>query len=174
MHIVRKIISSLFSMLYRYRAALIVLILLEISFLIRLHQWSSVAFHDESSRDYLVANHIYKYHESPLAGPHDEGRYFLRNSPFYFYFLALPLYIHDSLFFLEILNILLQLATIVIIYMLAKRLFGSSAALLSSAIFALGNYFITQSNILWQPYLMQPFVNLSYLILVIGYQKRKK
>lgn len=167
-----NVLNILFSFLFRYKNVLILLILLEVSFLIRMHQWYPVSFHDESSRDYLVANHIYKYHEFPLTGPHDEGRYFLRNSPFYYYFLASLLYIQDSLNFLERVNVLLQLANIVIIYLLAKRLFGIYSALLSSAVFALGNYFISQSSILWQPYIMQPFVNLSYLLLIIAYQKR--
>lgn len=173
MHVIRNQLAYIFSILFRYKIVLILVILIEVSFLMRLHQWYSISFHDESSRDYLVANHIYKYHEFPLAGPHDEGRYFLRNSPFYFYFLSMFLYIQDSLNFLELVNISLQLANILIIYLLAKRLFGIYPALLSSTIFALGNYFISQSNILWQPYIMQPFVNLSYLLLVIGYQKRK-
>jgi len=166
------IIKYFYSLIFRYKFLLVLIIFLEVSFLIRIHQWSLVAFHDENSRDYLVANHIYKYHEFPLAGPGDEGRYFLRNSPFYFYFLASFLFMQDSLNFLEMVNIFLQLANIVIIYLLAKRLFGVYPALISSAIFAFGDYFVSQSNILWQPYIMQPFVNLSYLLLAIGYQKR--
>ena len=151
---------------------LVLIIFLEASFLIRLHQWNGVSFHDESSGDYLVVNHIYKYREFRLTGQPDAGSYVLNSSPFYLYFLTLFLYIRDSLNFLELVNILLQLANIVIIYLLAKRLFGIYPALISSAIFAFGDYFLSQSNILWQPYIMQPFVNLSYLVLAIAYQKR--
>lgn len=156
-----------------YFETLIFIIILEISLLIRLHQYYSISYFDESGRDYLIAHHIVKYHEFPLVGPPDEGRYIFRNGPIYHYFLAVQLLIKDDPFFLGISNVLLQMINIGIIYFIAKRLFGSIPALLASTVFAVGDYFLSQSAYIHQPNIMQPFANLSYLLLVIGYKKRQ-
>jgi hypothetical protein len=169
-----KLPIRIFTWLFNHKTILILIILLEISFLIRIRSFNAVPFYiDESSRDYLIARHIYDYQDFPLLGPTDMGDNYLRNNPFYFYFLSSFLFIKDSLFFLENINIFLQLINIIIIYFLAKRIFGTGTGLLAATIFSIADCFINQSNHLWQPYIMQPFINLSYLLIVIGYQKKK-
>jgi hypothetical protein len=169
-----KLPFRIFTWLFNYKTILILIILLELSFLIRIRSYNAVPFYiDESSRDYLIARHIYDYQDFPLLGPTDMGDNYLRNNPFYFYFLSSFLFIQDSLFFLENINILFQLINIIIIYVLAKKIFGIGTGLLAATIFSIADCFINQSNHLWQPYLMQTFVNFSYLLIVMGYQKKK-
>lgn len=173
MQLAKNTITPLLLKIIHHKAELILLALLVISLLLRLNQYNSARFGDESSRDYLVARHISHYHETPLVGPIDMGDGFFRNSPFYYYFLSGFLFLNDSLFFLDSVNIFLQLANIAIIYLLAKRVFGNYPALIAATIFAVGDYFLIQSENLWQPYIMQPFINLSYLLLVVSYQTKR-
>lgn len=152
---------------YFYQICLIVLLLF--SFIIRLirldypltFKWG------DGSRDYLVAHHMVQYGEWPMTGPYgllqDQG---LRNSPLYFYFLAFWLKLYDNIYFLAFINISFQLATIYLIYLIAKTLFGKPTAILAALFFSIIPEVISNADYIWQPYLMQPFFYLSlYLIL---------
>lgn len=166
--------KSIFYLLIRYKAELLLLVLLEISLLIRVYEYNYLPsyFFGEPVRDYLIAHLIYKYHEFPLRGVFDTGANFLPNSPFFYYFLSFFLFIKDDYYFLDKINLILQLANIIIIYLLAKKLFNVPTALIAASVFAVGDYFVSQSKMVWQPYIIQPFANLSYLVLAISYQKR--
>lgn len=156
-----------FTKKYFYQTCLIALILF--SFIIRLvrldypftFKWG------DGSRDYLVAHHIVKFGEYPLTGPYgllqDQG---LRNSPLYFYFLAFFIKIYDNIYFLAAINIVFQLATIYLIYLISKTLFGKPTAILAALFFSIIPEVVSNSDYIWQPYLMQPFFYLGlYLIL---------
>lgn len=156
-----------FTKKYFYQTCLIALILF--SFIIRLvrldypftFKWG------DGSRDYLVAHHMVQYGEWPMTGPYgllqDQG---LRNSPLYFYFLAFWLKLYDNIYFLAFINISFQLATIYLIYLISKTLFGNPTAILAALFFSIIPEVISNSDYIWQPYLMQPFFYLSlYLIL---------
>ena len=152
---------------------LFLLVLSQVSLLMRLNQYDAVAYHDENSGFYLIANHIRNYHEFPLRGPHDEGFSFLPNSPFFYYFLSFFLYIKDDFYFLEAINIFFQIANVIFVYLIARRLFNIQTGLISASIFALGNYFVSQSNYLSQYAISQSFTNIGYLLLSIGYLKKR-
>lgn len=126
---------------------------------------------DDSQRDYLVLHHMAAYHEFPLTGPFAAVTR-SRNSPTYYYLFLPFILIKDDPSFIREINIIFQIITIFIIFKLAKRLFGLETAVMTSIIFSFNLYSLLQSAFLWQPWAMQPFVNLSYLMLLISYQKQ--
>lgn len=150
----------------------IFIVLLIVGFLIRLNGFYSITYTEDGSRDFLVAHHIVKYHEFPSTGPANSDYSTLKNSPLYFYFLAFFLLFNDNFIFLGLINVFLQMATIIIIYLLAKKMFNPSIAIIASTLFNFSQSILIQSNFLWQPWVSQPFVNLSYLLLFIFYRKK--
>ncbi|TSC77841.1 MAG: Uncharacterized protein G01um101429_942 [Parcubacteria group bacterium Gr01-1014_29] len=129
-------------------------------------------YHSDYNRDYLVAHHIVAYHEFPLTGPDGEfGSY--GNSPAYFYLLALPLLLKDDIVFLGIFNLLLQMVGLIIMYLLARSMFGKQAGLIAFVLFGLAGFIVAQSNFVWQPWIMQPFFLLSLLLLHRAHHYKK-
>ncbi|MEK7561231.1 MAG: hypothetical protein AAB539_04755 [Patescibacteria group bacterium] len=123
------------------------------------------------NRDYLVAHHMVQYGEHPLTGPMGQLGTILP-SPAYFYFLALPLLIKDDIIFLGIFNVLLQIAAVILIYLLAKELFGRKTAIVAMTIFAFSQKILEQSLFLWAPHVMQPFALLSYVLLLMSHYRK--
>lgn len=142
-----------------------------VGFLIRLNILYSINYTEDGSRDFLVAHHIVKYREFPLIGPATNFEP-IKNSPFYFYFLSIFLQFNDSYAFLGLINIFFQVATIIIIYLIAKNMFDQATALIASTLFNFSQAILIQSSHLWQPWMAQPFVNLSYLLLLLAYLKK--
>lgn len=148
------------------------IVLLLFCFFIRINNLDYPLENGEVQRDYLVAHNIVNYRELPLAGTLNGELAGLRNSPIYFYFLSLFLFLKDDILFLGLINIFLQLLTINIIYLLAKNMFNGQTALIAAAIFGLSNLNLQQSLYAWQPYVMQTFANLSYLLLLLAHLKK--
>ena len=121
----------------------------------------------DGTRDYLVANHILKYGEKPIFGPYnllfESGIY---SSPLYFYLLSLMLLPFNYILTLSVINIFLQLTSIVLIYLIARKLFDTKTALIASVFFSFNPAVFQQSDYMWQPNLMQPvaFLGLYFLI----------
>lgn len=123
------------------------------------------------ARDYLVSSHIIPYKEFPSIGPYASND-LVRNSPVYYYLLAFFLIFSNDIFSLGVANIILQIVTIFIIYILARELFSRPTALLASFLFAFSSVSLYQSSFMWQPQAMQPFINLTYLLLVLAYTRK--
>lgn len=127
----------------------------------------------DGTRDYLVAHYIKQYGERPLLGPFnlffDSG---IKNNPLYYYLLAIFLIAKDSVETLGIINILFQIATIALIYLITKVIFNEKSAILSSLLFAFTPHILQQSEYMWQPYLMQPVALLSLYLLILAYFKK--
>lgn len=121
----------------------------------------------DGTRDYLIADHIVRYFEFPRLGPYnllfDNGIY---SSPIYFYLLALILFFYNHILTLGIVNILLQLTVIILIYLVTKKLFGQTTALIASVLFSFNQEVLNHSDYIWQPYLMEPIAYLALLFLV--------
>ncbi len=152
-------------------AALFIFLLLVVSFFMRITTQTYPYGSDDSNRDYLVAHHIVEYQEYPLTGPFAAVTK-SRNSPSYYYFLAAFAYIKDDPIFLRVVSGMLQVLTIFIIYKLARKLYDLPTAFLASMLISFNRYSLTQASHMWQPWVMQPFVNLSYLLLLFSYQKK--
>lgn len=146
-------------------------IILLISFLVRIDKVDlplSFGFAwGDGTRDYLVANHILKYHEFPSIGPYnllfDSGIY---NSPLYFYLLAVLLVPFNHILTLSIVNILLQLMSIALIYLIAKNMFGERVGAVAAIFFSFNPQVLHQSDFIWQPNLMQPLALLALYFLI--------
>lgn len=131
------------------------------------YQWQS-----DYNRDYSIADHIIRYDEKPSVGPES----FLgpeTNSPFYYYFLSWVLLIKNDIVFLGYFNVALQISVILLIYSLARVLFGRGTGLVAAILWSLSGSVIAQSGYVWQPHIMQPFAILSYLLLALGYAEKK-
>lgn len=123
----------------------------------------------DSSRDYLVARHIVKYQEYPLVGPWNSVYDSLRNSPVYYYALALLVAVRDDLLFLGVVNIVLQAVVVLLVYALAKEMFSPPTALAASTIYGLSALSFNQSSFLWQPFFSLPFAWIGYWLLWKGF-----
>lgn len=126
----------------------------------------------DKDKDYLVARHIVQYKEFPLSGPWNSISGAFTHSPVSYYFLAPFVAIKDDIVFLRLVNILLQLSTIVIIYLLAKKAFGSGTAFIASLLFGASSHVLSLSSYPLVPLLAHPFINLSYLLLLFAYVKK--
>lgn len=158
----------------RFNFSIFFFIILILSFLVRLTRLdfplSDIFWWGDGTRDFLVANHILKYGEYPLVGPYnllyESG---VRNSPLYFYALVLLLIPFNHPITLAFFNICFQIAVLVLIYFIARKIFNSSIALSAMALYSFSSGVIKQSDYIWQPYLMQPIALLSLYFLIKAY-----
>lgn len=160
--------------LKRYTLEVIFFILLTINFLIRVDAFRQPYYYDvqDWSRSYLTAHHIVHFGEFTLA-PINIGTPIgaITGSPFYFYFLAAQLLIKDDILLIGWVNLFSQVLNLILVYFLARYMFGRNTAFIASVIFGFSENILKQSDALWAPHSMQPFLNLSYLLLLIAYLK---
>lgn len=170
---VAKVKHSL-ALMWQHNHEILLFCILCVALLLRINSFHSIsyAWQSDYDRDYLIAHHIVAYHELPLTGPDGEFGS-AGNSPAYFYFLALPLLLKDDIVFLGVFNVLLQMAALVLVYMLARSMFGKSVGLAASVLFGLSQSIVAQSDFVWQPWIMQPFFLLSLLLLYRAYSHQQ-
>lgn len=152
---------------------ILLIILLYASFVLRIETFKSPHYHYQGdyNRDYLIANHIIKYKELPLRGPYGElGP--ASESPIYYYLLATFLFVKNDIIFLGFINVVLQMVTLIIIYLLSKEMFSRATSLITVLFFGFSQGIISQSSFVWQPHIMQPFINLAYLLLLLSYKRK--
>ena len=144
------------------------------SALIRVNSWvnSPLFYNSDTGRDYLISNHIVAYNEFPLVGPPSSAFAGLNTNIIYYYILAAFLTIKNSLFFLGLANVFLQVLTIALVYVLAKRMFGLGTALVAGVLFAFSHAVLVQSYFPWQPHFVQFFAASSYLLLFLSYTRK--
>lgn len=127
----------------------------------------------EINREYLIARHIVTYHEFPLAGPWHSAFGAVRHSPVYFYFLALIVAIKDNIWSIRIANVILQIASLVFLFSLTRKIFGAGTALIAASLFGFSQLFIDFAQYPGHPNFQHSFLILSYLLLFISYQKKQ-
>lgn len=128
--------------------------------------------HGEYTMAYLYAHHIVAHQDFLLAGDGNSVWPSLKTSPLYYYLLAAFLFIKDGVIFLGFINVLFQVGTLVLVYLLARMLFGTGTALIASILFGISDEILRQSIYVWHPWVMQLFANGSYVLLVLGYLKK--
>ncbi len=127
----------------------------------------------DPSLEYLVASHIIKHGEFPLVGTTAfEGKAPI-NSPLYYYFLAVPLMLWNSIFTLNALNIAMQGLMAFTIWEIVRRVLGIRAAFLSVLFISLSAWGMRSSRFFFQPYVMQPLFMVSIALLVQAWLSRK-
>ncbi len=146
-----------------------------LAILLRLNafQEASYHYHADYSRDYLVANHIFSYCEIPLTGPDSNPIGEALSSPLYFYLLTIPLFISNNILSLGWLNFICQGFSLIAVCLLSKKMFGKETALLTLIFFGLSAEIINHSIYLWQPYIMESFLYVSFLFLILAAQQKR-
>jgi hypothetical protein len=144
------------------------------SFLFRFEtfKYPHYLYQPDYSRDYIIGSHILEYGEFPTAAPRTTPLGTILGSPFYFYLIAFFLLLHNDMFFLGWINFFLQFFTLLILFYLAKELFGKIAALVTLVLFGFSRLVIDQSQVPWQPHIMQFFLILSLLLFFLAYKKK--
>lgn len=145
-----RFITIFFNFCRAHSHEILLVLILCVALLLRLYGFQDrhYSYQSDYNRDYLVAHHIVAYHEFPLTGT--DNQFGSRgDSPVYFYLLALPLLIKDDIIFLGLLNILLQLGALVVVYILARSMFGKPVGLIALAFFGLSQSIADQSNFVW-------------------------
>ena len=156
-----------------FDALFIVLILASFAIKMASFDYPLLAHSGESSRDYLVANHIVTYGEFPLTGPGGK----LPTSPAYYYLLSSFLMISNDIMSLEMASTILWLLIILSIYLLGRFAFGPPQGLIAASLFSLtslsgGRTDLWHGSYIWATFMMQPFAHLSYLLLFLSYIKK--
>lgn len=165
--------KTIFFWLRQHYHDIVFFLLLLIGLFLRLSNLHYPVNNAEASRDYLIAHHIVAYHEYPLVGPWSGVMGPVKNSPLYYYVLAGFLLIKNDILFLGFVNIVLQLVSIFCIYLLAQKMFCKTTGLIAAGIFLFSHISFVQSSEIWQPYVMQPFINISFLLLYMSHQTKK-
>ena len=164
------------SLLYGLKLGIIaVFVILFISAaLIRVNAWidSPLFYNLDTGRDYLIASHIVVYNEFPLAGPPSSAFPDFNTNVLFYYILAAFLTIKNSLFFAGLANVFLQVLSIALVYILAKKMFSLGTALIASLLFGFSQAVIAESYFPWQPQFAQFFVAISYFLLLLSYTRR--
>ncbi len=158
-----------------YWAEIVLGVLLLTALVIRLHFVTyPILLPDDgdTSRDYLIARHIAIFHEFPLVGPWNGAMQGFWNSPLYYYWLAFFVRMYDSILFVGLVNVILQIASGAVVYEIAKRIAGKSAGLIAAILFLLSDIAVVQSRAFWQPYSMQPFFLCMVLSFILAFQKK--
>jgi 4-amino-4-deoxy-L-arabinose transferase-like glycosyltransferase len=125
----------------------------------------------ETQRDFIVGTHILQGEfvstgaVSGLFGP-------LRNSPFYYYFLAGILSLHQDFFFMQWANLALQVASILLLYLTGRKLFGKETALIAAALYAFHARSLAQVVFTEHLTFVTPFAALAFYLFALYYKDR--
>lgn len=108
----------------------------------------------DQGRDYLAVKNIVVDHKLTLIGSEIgagvAGFRGIFHGPFYYYFLTLPFIIFKGdPYGGMILMFLLGIATIVLSYIIGRRLFGAKVGLLTASVLAVSPLFISYSRFIW-------------------------
>lgn len=151
-----------------YLALIIILIY---SFFTRLNFWGNSFRFPDSYRDYLVSRNIVRENKLNLIGPYN-GAFGSFSSPVYFYTVAAILKINQSMLFLEFILILLQVASIYLVFLIGKNLFSLEAGVIAATFYSFMRAVLQQANFIWQPNLMQPIFIFSLYFLLKSYTSK--
>lgn len=149
-------------------------ILLIFSLVIRIANFETNTFTNPDGNSlYLVVSHIVKYKEFPLVGASTGYIQTFKKSPLYYYFSALLLGLNDNILFLEIANIFTSILIILVVYLLAKQMFGQESALIAATLFSFSQFAFQQSIFfILDTFLTEGLILLSLLLLLISYRKK--
>ncbi len=132
-------------------------LILGVAFWRGIQVWDFPLDDPDTSWHYLVAAHIRTFGERPLG----EIEYNLNSSsvwyykpPLYFYLIAALGYIHQSIWFLGMVNFIAQIMCIYILFYLAKNMFGPFTGILAALLYVFSDFYLQQVNYIHPPYLM--------------------
>ncbi len=162
-----KLMYSKFVSLPRFNVITVILAALIIYNIFLGINYINYVFNDEDAmRNYLISHHIVKYAESPNLGPSSSVvREFTSTLPFYLF--SSVLIIHDSVYTLQWLQIILKVITLISLYLIAKDLFSRSTGLITVILFTFSHQILQlQTYEFWEPGIMTSFLYFSVFLLV--------
>lgn len=132
----------------------------------------------DQGRDYLAVKNIVVDHKLTLIGSEIgagvAGFRGIFHGPFYYYLLALPFIIfRGDPYGGMILMFILGIATILLSYIIGKRLFGAKVGLLAAAIVAVSPPFIAYSRFVWNSNPAPLFILLVFYFVFLFTKKGK-
>lgn len=152
---------------------ILLVIILAASLAIRIYLFDYPLNNGEYHRDFIVGSYMLKYHEFPSVGPWSGIFYPLRNSPVYYYFVALLLIPKNDFYFLGYAHIVLQTFTIFIVYLIGKLLFRPPVGLAAAFLYGFSQVTVHQSEYIWHLYAVSLFTNPAFLFLILAHLKKK-
>lgn len=170
----KKFLSKIYLPKFSKKEIIILGIIILIATFLRLYRIEDyLTFLGDEGRDVLIVKRMIIDHKFTLLGPTSSvGGFFL--GPIYYYFMIPFLW----LFQLNpvgpaIMVALFGIATVALLYIVAKDFFGTFGAVISSLLFALSPLVISYSRSSWNPNLM-PFFSLSIMYLAYKTVNEKK
>lgn len=132
----------------------------------------------DQGRDYLAVKNIVVDHKLTLIGSEIgagvAGFRGIFHGPFYYYLLALPFIIfRGDPYGGMILMFILGIATILLSYIIGRRIFGAKVGLLAAAIVAVSPPFISYSRFVWNSNPAPLFVLLAFYLVFLFSKKGK-
>ena len=147
--------------MFRGRNYIILLLLLLASIGLRFQNQPSM-WGGDIARDYLVANHIYKYQEFPFVGHSSTGLGFYY-PPYYFYTLSFLMHISNNYFFILSIYSFLSAFSILLIYKIAQLWFSNRVGLLAALFGTFSSSLIYMGRSSWSVHIIVPFFLFSLL-----------
>lgn len=129
----------------------------------------------DESRDYLVAMHIVKFHEWRYVVPITSFNFFIANSVFYYYFLAVLYFFSRSVVTYNLLYLLLYVSlTILFSYKYGKLNINKGLGYVLPFFFLLNPQWFRMSLNPFQPFFVSLLILISVFFLLLSYANKKK
>jgi len=123
-------------------------------------------WNEDIARDYLVAYHIYKYHEYPLVGHYALGINFYY-PPYFYYALSLLMYVSTDYFFILFVFSLFNALSTVTMFFIGKLWCNEKVGLTAAMFYALSISMIYMGGSTWSAHVVVPPFLLSLLSFTI-------
>jgi 4-amino-4-deoxy-L-arabinose transferase-like glycosyltransferase len=163
--------------LKKFLPQIVLVIIVGIALFLRLHQidksvWRQSGY--DESRDMLVAEHIISYGENVSSGPLvSGGMNWLRNSPVYYYFVALIWFFTKNPIIFMYVWALIMTIPVLIAYFIGKKAKDNLTGLILASLLAFNQQMIYRSRELSQPHLLIIFA-VAFAWSMLSYLKSKK
>lgn len=147
-----------------------ILTLFLLAIFIRLYNLDYPLTNQEVHVQHLISSHIVNFGEHLLVGSFNGTFPSLGKTPVYNYILSLPIFFYDSLMFVNLINLVLQVASIYILFELAKAIFDEKTAIVALIFMSFSSVLVTQAEWVWQPHLMFFLITLAFYFLYQTYK----
>lgn len=153
---------------------LILFLIMAIGSFLRLYRLEEFMWwHGDSGRDVLVAKHIIEHQETGFILPALGAEIsFLKNSPLYYYFLALFWFIARSPVGITFLFSTLGILSIFCLYLAASTLFNKNVGLTAAALIAFSYQMSRYARGIFQPFLLPFFICVTFLLLIVSLKRK--
>lgn len=125
---------------------------------------------------HLVAAHIREYGARPLGDIEyhiSPDNPFYYKPPLYYYTLALLGILHNSILFLNVVNLVTQLFFLAVLFALTKRMFTPGVGLVAIVLTIFSGVYLHQQGYIYQPHIMQVALAITWFMLYLYWENGK-